>query len=523
MDRSRAILIIDDNEDDRCLFRRALSHNPEGLPEFTEAGSGISGLESLASHRPDCVLLDYSLPGQNGIDVLKRIRALYPFLPVVMLTGHGNELVAVQSMKDGAQDYIVKSDITSETLERVVRTSIAHCQLEKRVDEQRAALELFSHALAHDLKEPVRTIRSFVELMAIDQGSPEKMETYYQFVANAATRMAMIIDTVFLYTKLDGPRSNKSPHCNMSDVLGAVGDNLALLFREHHVTVITDTMPDVVAHPAQMIQLLQNLFVNAVRHCPSPVTIHLGVVAEGGDWLFSVADNGPGIEAEYLENIFTPFRRLNSNEDGAGMGLAICRKIVELSGGRMWCESQVGKGATFFFRLPARKADAAATASLSPNDLPTPGEAAPRQLATLLVVDDRKADVELTRILLSDVANLKCHMLVAFDGKQALGAMREAIATGTPIDLMLLDINMPVMSGFELLGRMAQEPSLLHTRVVMCSGSSDDRDMDRARDMGAMGYLLKPPRLDNLIPLLHKAPHIELEKTSGGYSLYKAI
>ena len=124
------------------------------------------GWRILDKEQPSCVLLDYSLPGRNGVEVLKRIRSRHPFLPVVMLTGQGNENVAVAAMQHGAQNYISKSSITLETLEHVVRMATQHCMMQKRIHEQRTSLEVFTRALAHDLKEPVRTIRSFADLIA---------------------------------------------------------------------------------------------------------------------------------------------------------------------------------------------------------------------------------------------------------------------------------------------------------------------------------------------------------------------
>lgn len=520
MDRAQVILIIDDNPDDRLLCKRALAGRPEGAPVFEEAAGGDSGLDSIASHYPDCVLLDYSLPGHNGIEVLKRIRGLYPHLPVIMLTGQGSEVVAVQSMKEGAQDYVVKATLSTELLARAVRTSIAHCALEQRIDEQRDALEIFTRALAHDLREPVRTIRSFVDLMAADKDSPEKTETYFGFVSDAADRMAMLIDTVFLYTQLDGPRATGAALCDTDQALAEVCENLRLLITERRATITHEALPTVMAHHAQMIQVLQNFCVNAVRHSPHPVAIHVRAVAQGPNWLFSVADTGPGIPAGFNEKIFAPFKRLASNEEGAGLGLAICRKIVELNGGKVWCESTPGAGATFFFTWP-RETTAQVRPEAQPSPQPGPATAPPR-LATLLVVDDRRADVELTRLMLADVAKLRCNLRVAFDGREALAILQAELAGSNLIDVMLLDINMPVMDGFELLERMNQDQSLKQTSVVMCSGSTYDRDMDRARDLGAIGYVVKPPWFDKLLPILQAAPNVRLERDGAGYVLLRA-
>jgi signal transduction histidine kinase/DNA-binding response OmpR family regulator len=135
------VLIIDDSDDDQLLYRRALTKGADTAYEITGAQDGDAGLARMADVEPDCVLLDYSLPGRNGIEVLKRLRASHPFLPVAMLTGQGNETVAVAAMQEGAQNYISKSSITPETLQRAVCVSIEHCAMQKRIFEQRSALE----------------------------------------------------------------------------------------------------------------------------------------------------------------------------------------------------------------------------------------------------------------------------------------------------------------------------------------------------------------------------------------------
>jgi signal transduction histidine kinase len=141
MPESIRVLIIDDSPDDQLLYRRALSKGAEIVFDIVGATNGDDGLARMADAKPDCVLLDYSLPGRNGIEVLKRLRAQHPFLAVAMLTGQGNETVAVAAMQEGAQNYISKSSITPETLQRAVCVSIEHCAMQKRIFEQRSALE----------------------------------------------------------------------------------------------------------------------------------------------------------------------------------------------------------------------------------------------------------------------------------------------------------------------------------------------------------------------------------------------
>ena len=171
MTETIGVLIIDDSEDDRALYRRTLAKSAESTYEIAEAEDGEAGLARLDELSPDCVLLDYSLPGRNGVEVLKRLRVKHPFVPVVMLTGQGSETVAVTAMQEGAQNYISKATITPEALQRAIRVAIEHCAMERRIQEQRSSLEIFTRALAHDLKEPVRTIKSFLTVICLARNS----------------------------------------------------------------------------------------------------------------------------------------------------------------------------------------------------------------------------------------------------------------------------------------------------------------------------------------------------------------
>src|SRR5580693_1136383 len=165
MNEPTRILVIDDSEDDRLLYKRCLQKSAGASYAVSETANGEDGLARIDEQKFACVLLDYSLPGRNGVEILKRIRVKHPFVPVVMLTGLGNEKVAVAAMQEGAQNYITKATIDPETLAHVIAVAIQHCRMQTRIAEQRGSLDVFARALAHDLKEPVRTIRTLLDLM----------------------------------------------------------------------------------------------------------------------------------------------------------------------------------------------------------------------------------------------------------------------------------------------------------------------------------------------------------------------
>lgn len=423
------------------------------------------------------------------------------------------EVAILQALADTTSVALENAQLYAELQAKVQTLQ----ERERRIHEQRDALEVFTRALAHDLKEPVRAIRSFAELMAQCDPSSAKAQGYFQHIRNAAERMSMLIDTVFLYTQLDDPVCLAKERCDMGQVLEAVQENLQRLICERRAVISSDRLPEVDANPAQMLQVVQHLIANALHHGKAAVTVHIGAeeVAEG--WRFSVRDDGPGIAPAYLEKIFVPFKRLANKEERAGLGLAICRKILDLHGGRIWCASEPGQGAVFFFTLPRPTmivATVSSPAVASIEELP---------LARVLLVDDREADIELTQAVLLERAGLRCHLLVARDAEEAWGMLREGMKNGSMIDLMLLDINMPGTDGFELLERMRQDAAMQCVVVVMCTGSTYEKDRQRAQSLGAVGYLVKPPSMEQLQPILEQAASVQLLSCAGnGYTLVRA-
>jgi CheY-like chemotaxis protein len=440
------ILAIDDNEDDRQLYARTLKKCTDANYLFSEVEDGETGLQAIESAPPDCILLDYSLPGRNGVEILKRIRAKHPFAAVVMLTGQGNETVAVTAMQEGAQHYISKSTITSESLQRVIHTAVERCNLQKRVHDQRASLEIFTRALAHDLKEPVRTISSFVSLFSKEANISPQGRDYLTYIQNAAGRMGELIETVYLYLRLEGNGDVAAKEvCDAEKIVEEARENIGSLIKERGAVISARHMPkNISANRMQFLQVIQNLLCNAIHHCETAPLITLEAEEAPDHWRFSVSDNGPGVDATAREKIFEPFKRM--------------------------------------------------------------------------LVEDNAADVELTRIMLLSQDKLKCNLMIARSGKEALEKLKSQAANES-IDLVLLDINMPGMDGFEVLENMHNLPQV---PVVMCSTSTYDRDVTRAYDLGASGYMNKPPELARLRPVLSRIPTLELKAEDGGFSLRRS-
>jgi PAS domain S-box-containing protein len=218
-------------------------------------------------------------------------------------------------------------------------------------------LEQFAHVASHDLRSPLNTILQFTEMMVRKQGtSPDaEMGQLLRIVRNSAERMGDLISALLTYSRLnDASRAEPRPVSSLTAYENAVAD-LSAAIAEAQARIERADLPDVLSNPAQLGQVFQNLISNALRYRGATAP-HIRVSAERQNsfWLFSVSDNGPGIAPEYHSLIFEPFKRLHgADRPGSGIGLAFCRKFIEREGGKIWVESEEGKGATFRFTLPA--------------------------------------------------------------------------------------------------------------------------------------------------------------------------
>jgi PAS domain S-box-containing protein len=222
-------------------------------------------------------------------------------------------------------------------------------------------LEQFAYIASHDLQEPLRMVGSYVQLLERNYKNlfDAKGEEYITFAVDGAKRMQMLINDLLAYSRV-GTQGNEFALTDCAGVVGLTIKNLQRAIQESGATITCDPLPTVLADKTQLLQLFQNLLANAIKfRAERPPEIYITAKHIGSFWQFAVKDNGIGIEPRHFERIFLIFQRLHSRRQypGTGMGLAICKKIVDRHGGTIWPVSEAGMGTTFFFTLPDKPGD----------------------------------------------------------------------------------------------------------------------------------------------------------------------
>lgn len=375
------IINVDDHEPARYVKARLLSR--AGFTVY-DAANGSEALSLIGQHNPDLVLLDVHLPDMNGIEVCRRVKSTPASASVIVLQISASAISAPHAsaaLDSGADAYLtepVDPQVLVATVKALLRLRKAERELSgandrlkllnKELSRSNEDLQQFAFAASHDLQEPLRTVTSFVTLL--ERSAAAKFtgseKEYLQYIADGARRMRALIDDLLRYSQV-GQRPASLESVDLNALLPAVLANLHEGMLEAGAEVTYDRLPTVTGDEAQLVQVFQNLIGNAIKYARPGVkpAIHVSSSTEERDWVIRVSDNGIGIESDYLQVIFAPFKRLHGHEiSGTGIGLAICRRVIEAHGGRIWVESIAGQGSDFYFALPR---DAGADVDLRAN------------------------------------------------------------------------------------------------------------------------------------------------------------
>lgn len=333
--------------------------------------SGPAALQALAGGNYDLLLTDLLMPGMDGIELLQTALARDPSLVVVLTTGEGTITTAVEAMRAGALDYVLKPFKLSAILPvlsralAVRRLRLDNAALELRLHQRNAELEAaneelraFSYSVSHDLRAPLRAVEGFSRILVEDHSAeltPPARRLVGKVVAGA-TRMSQLIDDLLRFSQLGRQPLTKRP-IEMAVLVRAVVEELRAQQPERAVVVHTGELPDSEGDPPLLRQVLANLIGNAFKFTRgrAEAVIDVSGRVEDGAAVYTVRDNGAGFNRARAERLFGVFQRFHTDKEfeGTGVGLSIARLIVQRHGGRIGAESEEGKGATVWFSLPA--------------------------------------------------------------------------------------------------------------------------------------------------------------------------
>jgi signal transduction histidine kinase len=371
MQRNEAlrILLVDDDQVDRMAVRRSLRAGGV-TAEVTDAVDVASALAAAQGQPFDCVLLDYNLPGGDGLRVLRGIRGAGLDVPVIMLSGQQDTQTAVGLMKEGASDYLAKDGLTPERLAQSLRHAVRLHHAEAQARDAVQARSRFYAVMSHELRTPINAILGYNDLVLAGVYGPldEGVKVSIERAQRATRHLLELVNDVLDLSKLEaGKMEVAAEPVNVpqliEELLSTVGP-----VAESSGTAL-DVSEDgcrgpIITDPRRVRQILLNLVSNAIKFgAGKPVKIRCNQRDAG--WMeLEVADMGMGIPAEDLPRIFDEFVQLpNSAEGGTGLGLPISRRLAQLLGGELQAESTPGAGSLFRLRLPAVHPDSVAAAA----------------------------------------------------------------------------------------------------------------------------------------------------------------
>jgi len=363
------VLLVEDDPVDKELVLCAL-RNGGFDPQADSAETQEQFIACIEKNSYHVILADYNLCSWRGTEALDLLQKGAMDIPFILVTGALGDEMAVDCIKRGTADYVLKDHLPR--LPVAVRRAIrekqlrearrqAEEELDRKIEELARSnrdLEQFAYVASHDLQEPLRMVATYTQLLGERYRGKldEKADKYIAYAVDGAVRMQALINDLLIYSRV-GRQRGEAQRIACTTVVERALRNLQAAVNEAGAVVKCDELPTLYIEPGPLVQVFQNLISNAIKfHGPEPPRIEISAVEKGGQWVFSVSDNGIGIDPQHAEDIFVIFKRLHSRSEypGSGLGLAICKKIIEQAGGSIWAESQPGKGSTFKFTLPAR-------------------------------------------------------------------------------------------------------------------------------------------------------------------------
>lgn len=367
-DSPTQVLLIEDNPGDADLVRLRLTESKKQV-DVSCVNRLSDALAHIEKKTPSVVLLDLNLPDSHGTETFRKVLEKAPNVPVVILSGQDDEILAMKAIHQGVQDYLVKGDMTSRNLERSMRYAVERqallCSLEISRKQQMEFKNQFLSHVSHELRTPLTCIHQYASLSfdGISGSVTPEQRDHLQIILKSVNQLHAMIRDLLEATRAESGKLRIEPRCLA--LVELVRQAIAMIrpvALEKRISVeleAGDSLPLVYADPDRVLEVLINLLDNAVKFTPAEGMVKVRLSAQDTDSEFayiSVSDNGRGISPEALPLIFERLYQdpdsVDGNRSGLGLGLFIARELVNLHGGRIWVASQPGEGTTFTFNLP---------------------------------------------------------------------------------------------------------------------------------------------------------------------------
>jgi two-component system sensor histidine kinase/response regulator len=378
------MLLVEDDLGDTRLFQEMLSETGSVPFSLEVANTLAAALERLRRGGIDVLLLDLGLPDSSGVSTFTSLHAQIPTLPIIVLTGFGDQSLALKVMQQGAQDYLLKGQVDGNLIWRTIRYAVERQRgkrelvlsetrvrqlnesLERRVADRTAELaaanrelETFTYSVSHDLRAPLRQIDGFSRIL-VEHAGPDldsKSQHYLRRIQEGTQHMGRLVDDLLNLAQL----GRQDVHTRSTPLDAIVHDALGELradWGDRNIQCTFGDLPTVECDPGLMKIVLTNLLSNAIKYTRLRELAIIEVASTGsnGRCTIFVRDNGVGFNMKFADKLFGVFQRLHRADqfEGSGVGLATVQRIIHKHGGEIWADAEPDRGATFFFTLPQR-------------------------------------------------------------------------------------------------------------------------------------------------------------------------
>lgn len=347
-------MLVEDNPEHSELILKHLERSARDSFSVRHFSELAPAMEHLRHNRADVLLLDLSLPDSEIKDTLPAVVGEFPDLPVVVLTSLNDLDYATELVQQGAQDFLVKTDLSGALLMRSITYAVERKRYATALERSNADLRQFASTVAHEIRSPMAVIDSCFEILLRRYGDvfDDKTLNVVERTRDRVKDVATLVHDMLRFARVS-PES----HFRTFDASQACDDALRMLemeIRESRATVERGELPMIVGDSGLIRQVFQNLISNAIKYCSEQPVIRITCREEGPVWLFTVTDNGVGIPERDRAAIFEIFKKVENHKriSGTGIGLSLSRRILEHHNGELWFESELGKGSTFYFTVP---------------------------------------------------------------------------------------------------------------------------------------------------------------------------